>query len=137
MDLAGRAAIFRGFDLMASEHVLFAIAVDFPGYWRKIGISPNAIIDYANQYTLLVLGSPPRSITPSRLVITTDRQAQELARTEGAEIVTIGHWMTAYLNDHERRVGPLMMLPLIQSGLEKYCLHNHFMMSQKLTQMSY
>ena len=107
MELAERAAALRRTDIIWSEHVLYAVAVDFPEYWRKIGIQPEDIIRYGNKFT----GSHIVPPTPSRLVMTTNQQAQDLARAEGAEVVTIGHWLTVYLNDHDRRVGPFNDAP--------------------------
>lgn len=109
MILAEKASRVRCADAIITPHVLFAIAVEFPGYWKRIGIEPDLAIKHGNNFSYRA--QPPEIISPSLRTTIIGNQAQELARRERADIVTIGHWVTAYFIDDELRCGPYRDTP--------------------------
>jgi|SRR3989344_8413192 len=124
MELAEGAARLRGADFVFTPYVLYAIAVETPGYWRRLKLSPQRAIKYANDYWTYDPPAP-KIILPSPRTREIGIGAKALANAEGAEMITIGHWLTTYFKNDEWASGPFRDTPFHAGRINKIINGRH------------
>lgn len=93
-----QAARQRGAYFLDTQYVFLGIAQTFPELLGRIGIEPALFERFADVYGNYDNTSPEK-LEPSRKTTATTSSAEALARRERAQLVTVGHWITAYFKE--------------------------------------